>query len=640
MGSINVQGVVKQYGGQIVLNGASVELRTGEIVGLVGTNGAGKTTLLRIVMGIEPPDLGTVTLSKGLEVGYLPQEADFQTAGTLRDEVGGAFADLYALEKKLHALSDEIAVKHADGDGDALMKQYDRVSERFIAAGGYTFEQRLDEVLGGLGFTQADHELKIAMLSGGQKSRAALGRLLIQDAKLLLLDEPTNHLDIDAVRWLEKFLAGHHGGAVIISHDRYLLDRLADRIVETDNGRLASYVGNYTSYTKTKAVQQLTQARQFVKDKAFIDKERAFIAKHMAGQRTKEAQGRQTRLERRIKAGEFVLEVPGQARRTKFKFDQVDVLSGTVVRADDLTKAYPDKPLFENLRWQVDAGQRLGITGPNGTGKSTLLKILMDEVKADTGEIEIHHKANVGYFAQGAFHLEPKRSIFEEILGVRPEFSDLEIRSLMARFGFRGDDVFKRLGNLSGGERSRVRLVTLLLSSPNVLVLDEPTNHLDIPSREALEEALADFPGTVIAVSHDRYFLDKIVDRLLVIRPEGHGVYLGNYSDYLKQVEQAGSPVKSSNGANPPKAKSSKAKTKPPKKKSAGYSVYDGMSVEDLEGEIEKHEKQLADLHEKFANPNSYKDPEAIEKLREQMATVQGELRAVEASWHERIDNV
>ena len=487
MGLIRLQNVRQQFGDRLVLDEVSLDLHTGETVGLVGANGTGKTTIFRVIAGELTPDTGTVTVSKGLDIGYLPQEPAVGEGQTLHDEVLSVFADVLALERKLHDISQQMSAATERSQLDALMSEYDRVNARFETAGGYSFEQRLGEILGGLGFTPADYKLPMAVLSGGQKCRAALGKLLLAESQFLLLDEPTNHLDIDAVRWLEKFLAGHHGGAVIISHDRYLLDRLADRIVEVVDGRVRSYPGNYTNYVHVKNVRDLTQERQYEQDKATIAKERAFIAKHMGKQRTAEAKGRLTRLERRLKAGEFTLERPGQQKQVKIRFDH-DVRrlhSGKdVLQVEELCKRYGEKTLFTDLSLQLPAGRRLGITGPNGTGKTTLLRIVLGTVPADSGAYRFSAGAAVGYFAQEATELDPDKTVVQEIVATRPDLLESQARSYAARFLFRGEEPFKRVGLLSGGEQSRVRLMKIILTSPNVLILDEPTNHLDIPSRE------------------------------------------------------------------------------------------------------------------------------------------------------------
>ncbi len=651
MGVIRLQGVQKQFAGQVVLSDLTLELHSGECVGLVGANGSGKTTIFRLIMGRFPPDLGGVTLSRGLEVGYLAQEPEFGAGRTLHDEVVSAFADLLALENSISALSHQIADATDPAAQAALMDEYDKVNARFEAAGGYAFERSVKEILHGLGFSESDYALPMTALSGGQKCRAALAKLLLQDRQFLLLDEPTNHLDIDAYRWLERFLAGHHGGAIVISHDRYLLDRICDRIVELESGRVSSYPGNYSNYVKARDVRRLTQERQYEKDRAFIDKERDFIARHLAGQRSQQAKGRRTRLERMLADGEFTTSRAGQRRRVSIGFDDQSEMAGEVVRVDGLSMRYGEKQLFSDLSFNVMAGAALGITGPNGTGKTTLLRILLGRTEPTAGTRWVSSKASIGYFAQEAVStLDPALSVLEAVRSARPEWLEGQARSFLGRFLFSGDDVFKSCGALSGGEQSRVRLAQLMLAQPNVLVLDEPTNHLDIPSREALEDALLEFPGTLIAVSHDRYFLDRIVDRLLVMRPEGAEMHVGNYSSYIEAVEQRRAAEEAAAArraaAAPSAGKGEKrgapaAQTQPsadggkPGKRNSRIAK---MKLEELETFIMSGEQRIAELNLRFADPDVYRDAAAVQKLRAEFDGLKAELGEAEAEWLERVE--
>ncbi|HOB76617.1 MAG TPA: ABC-F family ATP-binding cassette domain-containing protein [Phycisphaerae bacterium] len=634
MGSVVIQSVTRQYGTQVVLEDVSLELQTGETVGLVGANGAGKTTLFRLIAGELQPDLGTVTRSRGLEIGYLKQEPEILPERTVRDEVASVFEPLLALERKLHVLSEQIAA-HAESDQlEDLLKQYERVNAQFEAAGGHTFETRLHEILGGLGFPPEEYETPTAVLSGGQKCRVALAKLLLQDRELLLLDEPTNHLDIDAVRWLEKFLAGHHGGAVIISHDRYLLDRLCDRIVEVERRKVYNYPGNYTNYVKTRKLRELSLQRQYEKDQAFIAKEREYYARYHAAERGKQAKGRLTRLERGLRDGEFVTKAPTSRRTIHLRFEEVEAKGGVVLRAEDLAMAYGEKRLFEGLTFSVQAGEAFAITGPNGTGKSTLLKILLGQLQPVAGTVKYDSKRSIGYYAQEPAELDPNRSVLDEILAARPDFTAQEARSLLGRYLFTGDDVFKPLGKLSGGEQSRVRLATLILQAPEVLVLDEPTNHLDIPSREALEEQLLEFEGAIIVVSHDRYFLDRIADRLMVMRREGCRIFHGNYSDYIETIEreQAAAERQAAERA----AAERKARRANGSKPRRERGPYDHLTFEEIEAEIIGRETLLAELSEQFGDPELYKDVEALNSLKARMEQARAELAALNAEWEQR----
>ncbi len=678
MGSVRLQSVTKQFGGQVVLHEVTLDLHTGQVAALIGANGVGKTTLFRLIAGQVPPDTGTVTVSRGLEVGYLPQEPDIAAGATLKQAVAEAFSELMAAEQKLQALAQQIAEEHEGPQLGELMRQYDRANARFETAGGYSFEQRLNEVLGGLGFSPADYELPVAALSGGQKCRAALAKLLLQGVgggssacadQFLLLDEPTNHLDIDAVRWLEKFLVGHHGGAVIISHDRYLLDRLAERTIEVVaegsgsssaggmaaalGGHVRSYPGNYSHYVQTRELRDLSQQRRYVQDQAFIEKERAYIAKHMAGQRSRQAQGRQKRLLRQLDAGEFTVERPGAQRATRINFDATLGNKGNspagrarkphtakeLLRVEGLHKQYGDKVLFTNLDLAVCTGERLGITGPNGTGKTTLFRVVLGQVAPEAGSVYVNPAARIGHFAQDSGELNPDRTVIEEIIAIRGDFLERDARHYAARFLFTGQEPFKRIGQLSGGEQSRVRFMKLILAGPDVLMLDEPTNHLDIPSREALEAALAEFPGTIIAISHDRYFLDRVADKLLVIRPGEHRLYEGNYSYYIEKVEQARAAAEAEAEATTRKpSKGGGKERRTSAKDAAPRSPLAKMKLPDLEAYITEREERLGKLHGRFGDPAVYKDPAAIRQLRAEFDTLKEELAAAEQVWLERAD--
>ncbi|MFQ5462691.1 MAG: ABC-F family ATP-binding cassette domain-containing protein [Phycisphaerae bacterium] len=632
MGTIRVDGVTKQFGTTIVLDDVSLEIHPNERVGLIGTNGSGKTTLFRIMSGQLAPDLGTVIRAQGMNIGLLSQDPDLCPTRTVHDEAASAFDDLLQMERKLHELSHQMGQPSESEALAGLMDRYDRLNHQFISAGGHTFQTKLNEILGGLGFSPTDYDLPVQVLSGGQQCRVALAKLLLKDCDLLLLDEPTNHLDIDAVAWLEKFLGNHAGNVVIVSHDRYLLDRVCTRIIEIENTRLTSYPGNYSNFAKTKELRILTNQRNFEKDAEFIKKERAFIAKHLAGQRTKEAQGRRTRLERRLKAGEFRTEVDTAHQSARFQFETTAREDTEGIRCEMLQMRFDDNELFRDLSFQIQPRDRFAITGPNGTGKTTLLRIILGEIEPTAGRVSFPPMLRRGYFSQHGLHLEAERTVLEELREAAPQFSEFQCRSLAARFRFCGDDVFKRLGSLSGGEESRLRLATLILDRPDILLLDEPTNHLDIPSREALEDALREFDGTILFVSHDRYLIDRIADRLLVMRSEGCRVYHGNYSYYLEQTEQT-ALRRCAQRADRKDQKRNKETTRTTR------SEFDHLSIDELEELVIHHEVELAAMQERFGDPAIYKDPEALADLRERAQAMQAELAEVDRLWQDRVES-
>jgi len=640
MALVTLADVTKTYGPVVVLEGVNLELQPNEHVGLVGPNGAGKTTIFKLIVGLEAPDIGTVARRRGLRIGYLPQVPELDADAPLAEEVGRSFDHLHRLERQLEQISTRMAERHDSPDLPHLLAQYDRLRVRFETAGGYSYRTRIQEVLGGLGFAPSEFTKPVSALSGGQKCRAALAKLLLQEADLLLLDEPTNHLDLDATRWLEKFLASYRGAVVVVSHDRYLLDRVTSKTIELENRRVCVYPGGYSRYVEAKRVRMLTIERTYQKQQAFLRHEREFIDKYIAGQRGKQARGRRTRLERMAKQGQL-LEQPAAHRETITpQFAAPERGGDMVLRCEHACKRYGSTVLFEDLNLELQRGEKVGIIGPNGAGKTTLLKMAIGQVAPDSGTVRLYPDLSVGYYDQEHADLDRRKSVIELVRAVRPDATTQQARSFLARFGFHGDDVFKPVGQLSGGEQSRVVLARLVWSNPQFLVLDEPTNHLDIPSREALEQALIDFPGTILLVSHDRYLLDKVVHKLVVLDRGRYEIHAGSYSEYIRKLEEQsarGVPA----GQRPAKA----APNKKPKRPTArqpqpqpARSPYEHLSLDELEALIIEKEERLAELERQFADEGLYRNGDRARQVREEYRNLQAELDELNVAWQNRAE--
>ena len=550
---VTLSNIEKSFGQREIFRGLDFLIDRGERVGLIGDNGTGKTTLFKIITGEVQPESGTVAIAKTIKLGHLTQDAIFDPANTVMDEAELAFAELHDLSHRLRELEHDMA-EHVDAQLDKTLEKYQDVQHEFELAGGYAWRHKLEATLLGVGLPENTWEQNVETLSGGQRSKLNLAKLLISTPDLLLLDEPTNHLDLAAIEWLEKYLLDFAGAVLLISHDRYLLDRLGTRIVWLTRGQLNNYPGNYSSYVEQRKLQELSQQRAHELQHKDIEKQKEFIRRFGAGQRSKEAKGREKRLNRLLKS-DAVIDAVGEAKKIRVAIE-VDRRAGDrVLEVRDLSKAFDTKVLWKDVRFEIKRGERIGIIGPNGSGKTTMLRALMGEAEADSGTIRWGANLGIGYYDQRLDDFDPEASIFEETRGERAGIKDQEIRDTLATMLFSKDDVHKAMGTLSGGERARVALAEILLDKPNVLLLDEPTNHLDINSREALENALAGFGGTIICVSHDRYFLNKIVGRLLIVDPPIVRDVESTYSEYLRKLSEKGSsgkPASPGKSASPP----------------------------------------------------------------------------------------
>jgi ATP-binding cassette, subfamily F, member 3 len=539
----------KWYGAERIFDGVNVLVNRGDKIALVGPNGAGKTTLLRILAGIEDATEGSVGKARSLRVAYLAQEVTFEGGLTLMEAAGRAFDHLNEMEQELRLLESLMGdTEHPEWE--ARMDRYGDLHARFEHAGGYHTEHVIERTLEGLSFKPEHFGQRLDTFSGGQKTRAALAITLLQDPDLLLLDEPTNHLDLRALQWLEEFLRTWPGTLVVISHDRYFLDRVSTRTMEMAWGKLADYPGNYTKFLQLKAERIALQQKEYDAQQEFIAKEEEFIRRFKAGQRSKEARGRETRLNRlkegwvgvNPNSGRKLIEAPQQQKALKLNLD-TQLRSGEVVlrTSDGLTVGYHtangDKPLVRTPSLVIGRGERIALMGPNGAGKTTLMRTITDELPALAGRVSFGVNVSVGYYAQIHEELDMDNTVLEEVHRMKPLEPTERIRTLLGRFLFSGDDVHKRVGDLSGGERSRVALAQLTLKSPNLLLLDEPTNHLDIAAREALESVLQEFPGSILFVSHDRYFVDALADKLWITEHGTVTQFEGDYTAYVQHLE-------------------------------------------------------------------------------------------------------
>ena len=643
------------FGDDIVLDGCSLSVERGERIGIVGRNGSGKSTFLRAIGGLLAPDEGRIDVQRGARVGYLHQDPDLDPGDTLREAAGRAFAHLHTLHAELEQVFEHMGEAEGD-DLDRLMKQQTQLEGDIERAGGYEIDHRVDATLHGLDFADEQFGVRVRDLSGGQKARLALAKLLLESPDVLLLDEPTNHLDLDGRVWLEAFLREDFPGAVvIISHDRYLLDGCVDRIVEVEHGRLIDYPGNYTAFRKLRAERREAQRRAHEKQQTQFKREEAFIRKFKAGQRAKQARGRESRLER---ARELTIERPMELDELTVRLPKAERTGEIVAKANSVGKSYPtetegvEKVLFRGLDLTVSRGERWGIIGPNGAGKSTLVHCLLGEQQLDSGTVKIGSNVKVGHFSQLDDDIRPDLNVYRflqhrvtkltEPDGEPVRLSEQQSRDLAGAFLFTGREQEREMQVLSGGEKARARLAALMACAKNVLVLDEPTNHLDLSSAERLEDALrtrekgGTFDGTLILISHDRALIDACCDRLLVLDGKG-GVreHLGNYSDYRQwqedrareraDRERAGAQRKASQPASKPAA--SKSQDDQPKSK-LGW-----MPLERIEEAMGKLTTRIGELDHELNDADVWLDHERANKLTDERDTLKAELAEYESEW-------
>lgn len=532
---LSCSNICKAFGSETILDHVSFHIEDHEKAAIVGINGAGKTTLLKIIVGELEADSGVVALSRGKTLGYLAQHQDLDSSRSIYDEILEVKRPVIEMEERIRQL--ELEMKDKSGDElDFMFREYNRLSHEFELANGYAYQSEVTGVLKGLGFSEADFSKTVSTLSGGQKTRVALGRLLLTKPDILLLDEPTNHLDMESIAWLENYLSNYTGSVIIVAHDRYFLDRTVKKIVELDGGKSTVFTGNYTAYSEKKSMLRQAQIKAYLNQQQEIRHQEEVIAKLKSFNREKSIKRAESR--EKMLAKIEVLEKPVEIDDSMDIRLEPQVVSGNdVMTITDLSKSFGSLHLFEHVDFELKRGERVAVIGNNGTGKTTLLKIINHMVSADSGEIRLGSKVQIGYYDQEHQVLHMDKTVFEEIQDAYPDMNNTQVRNCLASFLFTGDNVFKRICDLSGGERGRVSLAKLMLSEANFLILDEPTNHLDITSKEILEDALNRYTGTVLYVSHDRYFINRTATRILELTGQNFLNYIGNYDYYLEKKD-------------------------------------------------------------------------------------------------------
>ena len=535
---ISAKDIGKAYGIDVILENITFHINEKDRVGLIGLNGAGKTTLLNIIGGELAPDEGTLSMAPGVKLGYLHQNGNFESTNSIYDEFLLLYSDVIAMEARLKEVMDEISEASAKGeDAEALMEEYARLSDEFEKRNGYGYKSEIRGILTALGFGEEDYGKKIDSLSGGEKTRLSLGVLLLKKPDILLLDEPTNHLDIDTLSWLEGQLRSYSGTVILISHDRYFLDRTVTKIFEVENHHLNVYTCNYTDYITRKKEREAAAMKLYEANRREIEKQEEMIRRfkqHGTEKLANRAKSREKKLEKME-----VMDRPVQSFDTmKLHFRTLFTSGNDVASGEDLSMSFGERQLFKNVNFDIKKDERVCLIGPNGIGKTTLLKMLLEQADPDTGVIRLGQNVSIGYYDQEQQMLDPDKTVLEELHSAYRLYTQKELRNILGSFLFRGDDVFKEVKSLSGGEKARLSLLKIMMTGANFLVMDEPTNHLDIPSKEVFEDALLEFPGTLLMVSHDRYFLGKIPTRILELTEEGLTEYLGQYDYYLEKKAQ------------------------------------------------------------------------------------------------------
>ncbi|UFJ40961.1 ABC-F type ribosomal protection protein [Brevibacillus humidisoli] len=639
---LQAEHISKAYGIETILQDISLQVQTGERVGLVGANGAGKSTLMKILAGELGHDSGTIRKPKEVTIGYLAQDSGLESERTIWEELLSVFDHLRKEEqelRRLEALMGDEQVLADEKRYQQIADSYAVLSDAFREHGGYSYEASIRGVLNGLRFSEMDTNTPIHTLSGGQKTRLALGKLLLQAPDVLLLDEPTNYLDIETLSWLETYLLNYKGAILVVSHDRYFLDKLVTVIYEIERTKATRYVGNYSQFLDLKAAKMEQELQQYEKQQEEISRLEDFIARNIArASTTRRAQSRRKTLEKMDRMEKPIT----HSKAAQFRFDIARMSGNDVVKAEQLSIGYPDHALASNITFAIEREERVALVGPNGIGKSTLLKTVIGQLPPLTGKIQYGSNVSTGYYDQEQEDLRDDKTVLAELWDQYPQMQEREVRTVLGNFLFSGDDVLKKIGDLSGGERARVSLAKLMLKQANFLIFDEPTNHLDILSKEVLENALFDYPGTILFVSHDRYFLNKMATRVLELSADGVTSYLGNYDYYVEKKQELAelaaeqAEAKASSGktsslaaANQPPEKSSYEQDKEAKRRERQRL----RRLEELETAISELEESIAGWEDELCQPEVYNDHKKAKARNDAIQQAKAELEMLLDEW-------
>ncbi|ARW37742.1 ABC-F family ATP-binding cassette domain-containing protein [Bacillus amyloliquefaciens] len=634
---LQINQLSKSFGADPILNNIKLEVRSRDRIAIVGRNGAGKSTLLKIIAGHLSYEKGELIKPKELTMGYLAQHTGMESQLTIKEELLSVFDFLKAMEKEMRSIEEKMATA-APGELETLMKTYDRLQQDFKNKGGYQYEADVRSVLHGLGFGKFDDSVKVQSLSGGQKTRLALGKLLLTQPDLLILDEPTNHLDIDTLTWLEHYLQGYSGAILIVSHDRYFLDKVVSQVYEVSRTESKKYLGNYSAYLEQKAEQYEKDLKLYEKQQDEIAKLQDFVDRNLArASTTKRAQSRRKQLERM----DVMAKPLGDEKSAAFRFEITKQSGNDVLRVQDVSISYDGQPpLLKNLTFGVTRGESAALVGPNGIGKSTLLKTIMNTLSPESGSISYGSNVTIGYYDQEQAELTSSKRVLDELWDEYPDMPEKEIRTCLGNFLFSGDDVLKPVRSLSGGEKARVALAKLMLQKANFLILDEPTNHLDLDSKEVLENALIDYPGTLLFVSHDRYFINRIATRVLELSQDHAEEYLGDYDYYTEkkaqQLELEEMKRQEKEQAQPAgKVKQDTKRTYEEEKEWKKKERQRLRRIEEIEAAVSSAEEKISANEELLCDPEVYQDHEKVQTIHAENEALNQELEQLLAEWEE-----